>query len=80
MVEMIILLSQIFCLLKKNQQQKQARITLMMRMRMGEAITQTAAVKQLFQQKQVRIILIRRMREAITQRAGVKQQFRKARK
>jgi hypothetical protein len=65
----------IFCLLKKNQQQKQARITLMMSMRMGEAITQTAAVKQLFHQKQVNIILVMRIREAITKTAEVKQLF-----
>ncbi len=45
----------------------------MMSMRMGEAITPTAAVKQLFQQKQVRNILIMRMRKAITQTAAVKQ-------
>jgi hypothetical protein len=65
----------IFCLLKKNQQQKQARITLMMSMRMGEAITQTAAVKQLFHQKQVMITLIMKMREAITQKVEVKQLY-----
>jgi hypothetical protein len=41
---------------------------------MREVITQTAVVKQLFQQKQVRIFLIIRIREVITQTAEVKQQ------